>query len=133
MPDKNQIRKVLVLEDEPIITKVLSRIFKAADMAADMADNGLSAREKIDAGKEYDVFIFDIKTPIISGIQLYEYMEKFYPDATRRVIFMTGDYLNGITYSFLERIKRPFLNKPFTPDQVMDLVNRVLQQERIIN
>jgi DNA-binding NtrC family response regulator len=129
MPDNNKVRKALVLEDEPIIAKILSRMLKAAGMTADMADNGLSARENIAAGKEYDVFIFDIRTPVISGIQLYEYMEEFYPDMTGKVIFMTGDCLSAVTCTFLERVKRPFINKPFTPNQIMELVKSVIHIE----
>jgi DNA-binding NtrC family response regulator len=129
MPDNNKVRKALVLEDEPIITKILGRMLKAAGMTADMADNGLSARDNIDAGKEYDVFIFDIRTPVISGIQLYDYMEEFYPDLTEKVIFMTGDYLNAVTCAFLERVKRPCINKPFMPNQIMDLIKTAIQPE----
>ena len=129
MPDNNTALKVLVLEDEPVISKVISRTLKSIGMETDVADNGLIAREKIDSGADPDLFIFDIRTPVINGIQLYEYMEKKYPDLSKKVIFMTGDYLNAVTLAFLDRVKRPFIHKPFTPDQILDLIRKSLNQE----
>ena len=87
----------MILEDEPVISKVLSRVLKADSFAIDIAENGSIAKEKIDAGKKYDLFIFDIRTPVLSGIQLFEHLEKKHPELTEKVIFMTGDYLNTAT------------------------------------
>ena len=124
MVETNRPRKVLILEDEPVISRVLSRTLSSAGMETETADNGLIVREKLDAGAAPDLFLFDIRTPVINGIQLYEYMEEKYPGLSQKVIFMTGDYLNSVTLAFLERVNRPFIQKPFTPDQILDLVNK---------
>ena len=125
MPDKDSPR-VLILEDEPIISRVLSRILAKLGMEADIAENGLLARQLIDSGNIYDLCILDIRTPVISGIQLYEYMDQKYRDMARKVIFMTGDCLNLATGTFLERVNRPWINKPFTPDQILYLIKKVM-------
>jgi DNA-binding NtrC family response regulator len=125
MPEKQ--KSVLILEDEPIISKVLSRTFKADGFEVDTAENGAIAKAKIDTRKHYDLFIFDIRTPILSGIQLFELLEKEYPDLTEKVIFMTGDSLNTATSQFLQRINRPYLMKPFTPTQIQSLVKRTIK------
>lgn len=132
MPYKNTPRQVLIAEDEPIISKVLVRILKTAGLEADVAENGLAATEMIDAGKDYELYLLDIRTPVINGMQLYEYMHEIYPEMTAKVIFMSGDYLNAATFEFLERVKRPFIAKPFTPDQIMDLVKKTLHAELIV-
>jgi DNA-binding NtrC family response regulator len=129
MPENKIKPKVLILEDEPVISKVLYRAFNAAGLDPDIAENGLYAEEKLTSGNKYDLFVFDIRTPIISGMQLYDYMEKNYPETVDKVIFMTGDYLNATTYTFLERTNRPFINKPFTPDQIMELIKPILQAQ----
>ena len=97
MPENKIKPKVLILEDEPVISKVLYRAFFAAGLDSDIAENGLYAEEKLASGNKYDLFVFDIRTPIVSGMQLYEYMEKNYPETVDKVIFMTGDYLNATT------------------------------------
>jgi two-component system cell cycle sensor histidine kinase/response regulator CckA len=120
-------KRVLVLEDEPVIGRILERVLRADGFEVDLTANGLIAKEKIDAGAAYDVLIFDIRTPLISGIQLYEYLQKMHPVFTERVIFTTGDYLNTHTRTFLEKVKRSYLAKPYTPTQVKSLVNQVLE------
>jgi DNA-binding NtrC family response regulator len=129
MPIDNIFRRVLLLEDEPIICKVLARTLKADGMEVDIACNGLIAKEKIDAGNKYDIFIFDIRTPIISGNQLFEYLETKYPEFINKVVFTTGDCLNTTTAAFLERVKRPFVMKPYAPEQIKSLITQVLKLE----
>jgi len=130
MPDKR--KRVLIMEDEPVITTVLSRTLIADGFEIDTAENGSVAKAKIDAGEQYNLFIFDIRTPIFSGIQLFEYLEKEHRELTEKVIFMTGDSLNTATAQFLQRIKRPYLMKPFVPSQVRDLVKQTLKAETSI-
>jgi CheY-like chemotaxis protein len=118
--------KVLFLEDEPAIGRVIARTLGGDGFEVDIATNGLAAKEKIQANKKYDLYIFDIRTPIISGIQLYEYIEKERPELTNRVIFATGDNLNPGTREFLDRVKRPFVVKPYTPAQIKSLIAQTI-------
>ena len=129
MPANSVPGRILLLEDEPIICKVVTRMLKAEELDIDVANNGLIAKEKIEAGNEYDLFIFDIRTPVIDGMQLFEFLEKEYPELTQKVIFATGDCLNAATSAFLERVKRPFLVKPYTPDQIKSLMRQVYNWE----
>lgn len=121
--------KVLVLEDEPIIGKVTSRTLMTEGFEADIAPNGYAAKDKVDTHNRYEFLILDIKTPGINGMQLYEYLEKEYPELTEKVIFTTGDSLGDVTMSFLQRVKRPFLNKPYTPSQLKDLIRAAFYVE----
>jgi len=117
--------KVLLLEDEPIIGRIIARTLSADGFEVDVAENGLIAREKINANNHYDIFIFDIRTPVISGMQLYAYLERERPELTDKVIFATGDYVNTVTRTFLERVNRPFLAKPYTPAQIKSMIQQV--------
>ncbi len=118
--------RVLLLEDEPIIGRIIKRTLSAEGFEVDVAENGLIAKEKINADNNYDILLFDIRTPLINGIQLYEYLEQDHPDLTGRVIFATGDYMNTTTSAFLERVNRPFLAKPYTPTQIKGMIQQVL-------
>lgn len=123
MPD-NAVQKVLLLEDEPIISRVLSRTLAAGGLGVDVAQNGQIAKEKIDSATAYDLFIFDIRTPIINGMQVYEYMEQSHPDLTDKVLFTTGDCLNTATRTFLDRVNQPFLSKPYTPAEIKTVISQ---------
>lgn len=126
MSDNKENYRALVLEDEPIISRILNRALSARGIAVETAENGKAAKEILDSGEKFDVYIFDIRTPVISGIQLYDYIQETFPSEANKVFFMTGDCLNAVTSSFLERVKRPYVNKPFTPDQIIKLVNEIL-------
>lgn len=121
------VRRVLLLEDEPIICRAAARTLTNHGFEVDIAANGLIAKEKVDEHKGYEFLIFDIKTPVMNGIQVFEYLENKYPELANKVIFTTGDSLGVITKNFLERINRPFLNKPYTPNQLVMLINEVFR------
>ena len=122
----NARKNVLLLEDEPVIGKVIRRTLSTDGYCVDIAENGQIAKDKIASGNHYDILIFDIRTPVISGMQLYDYLDKEYPEMSKKVVFATGDYVNGVTRKFLEKVDRPFLAKPYTPVQIRSLVAQVL-------
>jgi DNA-binding response OmpR family regulator len=129
MPENTNRKKVLVLEDEPVITRILTRTLSFEGMEVDSAENGQVAKDRIASGKHYDLFLFDIRTPIINGMQVYKYLEEHRPEATSKVMFMTGDCLNAATSHFLEKVQRPVIEKPFTPAELVELINRVMALE----
>jgi DNA-binding response OmpR family regulator len=45
------------------------------------------------------------------------------------VVFMTGDCLSTLTSSFLNRVKRPYIIKPFAPSEILELVKPILRRE----
>jgi CheY-like chemotaxis protein len=126
MPENTNRQTVLILEDEPIISRILTRTLSFEGLETDSAENGLIAQDKIASGKNYDLFLFDIRTPVINGIEVYTYIEEYCPEAVSKVIFMTGDCLNATTSGFLERVKRPVIEKPFRPEELLELINRVM-------
>lgn len=131
MRSNGKKRTVLLLEDEPVICKIIARTLEPDGLKVDIAQNGLIAKEKIEAGNKYDLFIFDIRTPIETGIQVFEYIEQKHPEMIDKVVFTTGDCLNTATGSFLEKANRPYLPKPYTPAQLRSLIREVLPLEAI--
>jgi two-component system, sensor histidine kinase len=122
--------KILLLEDEPVICRITSRTLTAEGHEVDIAVNGLIAKDKIDTNK-YDLLIFDIRTPAMNGIELYEYLAQEHPDLTERVIFSTGDSLGVATKAFLERIGNLYLGKPYTPTELRTIVKQALSKTAV--
>jgi CheY-like chemotaxis protein len=110
-----------VIEDEPVVSRICQRILMAEGFDVDIAMSGLIAKKMVE-DKSYDLCLSDIRIPDMDGIQLYQYLEQEHPELARRVIFTTGDVMSGHIDQFLEGTKRPFLPKPFTPDELRQVI-----------
>jgi len=119
--------RVLVVEDEPVISRVCSQALRGEGFEVDIAANGNIAEGMLEK-REYDLILIDIRTPVMNGKQLYQSINDKHPDLTDRVIFTTGDLLGGDTKSFLEQSGRLFLPKPFTPDELKTIVGKALRR-----
>ena len=119
--------RVLVVEDEPVISRVCSQALRGEGFEVDIAANGNIAEGMLEK-KEYDLILIDIRTPVMNGKQLYQSINDKHPDLTDRIIFTTGDLLGGGTKSFLEQSGRLFLPKPFTPDELKTIVGKALRR-----
>ena len=78
--------------------------------------------------KDYELCLVDIKTPVMNGKELYEVIVVKHKKLVERVIFTTGDTTEGYTKHFLELVGRPFLPKPFAPDELKAIVRETLRQ-----
>jgi len=125
-PDTN-VKRILVVEDEPAICLVCQRVLTGEGFEVDIAVNGKVAQGMIEE-KRYDLCLIDIRTPAMSGNELYRWLEEKYPRLVVGVIFTTGDVMGGDTQGFLEQTGRPFLPKPFTTDEIKALVKETLRQ-----
>lgn len=119
--------KILMVEDEPRIAQICRRTLKPEGYQVDIATNGVFAQEML-MKEDYDLIIIDIRTPVMNGKQLYQYINKRCPKLADRVIFTTGDVVSNDIQQFLEKGGRPFLPKPFTPDELKTIVRDTLRQ-----
>ena len=125
--DKDR-KKALVVEDEPVIARVCHRVLTAEGYQVSIAVNGMVARDMVSKEK-YDLFISDIRTPQMNGIEFYWYLKEKYPELTNRVIFTTGDVLSDDVKAFLIiEPDVPLLPKPFAPDELRVVVRETLER-----
>ncbi len=120
-------KRILVVEDESSISDVCRRVLVSEGFEVDIAVNGKIAQDMIEE-RQYDLCLFDIKTPVMNGKQLYQSIQEKHPQLIDRVVFTTGDVVGGDTQSFLGQSGRPFLSKPFTPDELKTIVRETLRQ-----
>ena len=109
--------KVLVVEDEPAIARVCVRTLAAEEFDVEIAINGQVALNRLNTDM-YDFCLVDIMTPEMNGVELYKRLKDNCPEMANRVIFSTGDVISDNIRAFLEGTGRPFLAKPFTPDDL---------------
>ena len=120
-------RRILVLEDEPAIGGICQRVLADEEFEVDIAVNGKVAQDML-GKKAYDLCLLDIKTPAMSGKELYQWLKEEHPQMVSRVIFTSGSVMGGDTMIFIEQTGKPFLPKPFTPDELRAVVRDTLKE-----
>ena len=124
--DKSK-KRILVVEDEPAITMIFQRVLKGMGFAVELAVDGVIAQAILEQ-KDFELIILDIRTPRMNGKELYGWLKEKYPDKADKVVFATGDTMNGNIQSFLEESKRPIILKPFTPGELRIVIDKVMRR-----
>jgi len=118
--------RILVVDDELSIQDMLVDMLSAGGHKVDTASNGQVALEKLRT-RGYDLIISDIKMPGMNGRSFYEYLSKVNPAMAHRIIFVTGDTLSRETGEFLNTVGVPHIEKPFSLEEVLSAIRKVLQ------
>jgi len=127
MKNRAKSKQILVVEDEPTIGRVCSQTLIGEGFEVDIAVNGSIAEHMIEE-KKYDLLLIDIRTPVMNGTQLYQWITERHPELANRVIFTTGELLGSASEKFIEQSGRPFLPKPFTPDILKAMVKEAIRR-----
>lgn len=123
------LRKVLVVDDDPVVGKSFHRVLAQKGYQVITAENAAQALEKL-REQEYDVVFTDIKMPGMSGLELAEQVKAKRPWVP--VVIVTG-YGSAANEA---RAKAAgvagFLNKPLSPDMIEDSVAHALLRPPLI-
>jgi two-component system, NtrC family, sensor kinase len=113
---------LLIIDDEPTLTTVLSRCFgRTHDVA--VAHDGREALAIIEAGRRFDVVICDWMMPRMCGQAFVCALAELDPAQAQRVVVMTGDP-EAVEKAAVAQF---VLEKPFAPSELRALVDRIHQ------
>ena len=115
------------MEDEPVICELCRRVRPGEGFEVDIGVDGKVAQDMIDE-QQYHLYLFDIKLPLMDGKELYQWLQEKRLQEISRVIFTTGAVLGKDTMIFIEHTGRPYLPKPFTPDELKTIVRETLEK-----
>ncbi|MEO8379809.1 MAG: response regulator, partial [Acidobacteriota bacterium] len=82
--------RVLVVEDEPAIRELVTRVFARADYIVDSAADGQEALDKLAGDPGYSVVVLDLTMPRRSGFDVIEALKHEHPDGLKGVIVTTA-------------------------------------------
>lgn len=117
--------RVLVVDDEDAVRRVLVRSLQRRGHSVDEAADGQQALELLGTtGREYAAIISDLRMPGMSGDQLLARVRQLGSGLEHRLIFLTGDTASPEAARILEGANVPVLPKPAG---IMDVVRWVEQ------
>ena len=121
--------RVLVVEDEPSLARALGdelgRLHEVTVVSG--ALDALAAIER----QSFDVILCDLRMPGMSGEALYTRVAQIDPAHARRFIFMTGVGFGADVERFLAAAGRPVLEKPFSADDALEEIVKVVNRNAV--
>jgi PAS domain S-box-containing protein len=103
--------RVLVVDDEPLIGRIIERALPQHDVV--VLDNVPAALEAC-MRDDFDRILCDLMLPGVAGDVLFTTLERDRPELARRVVFMTGGAFTPGAQGFLERVTNRCIDKPFS-------------------
>jgi DNA-binding response OmpR family regulator len=113
--------RVLMVDDEPAICRVLSIALTRAGYDVTSAHSGDAALAVL-ATQDIDVMVIDLRIPDTRGDVVFELAAATYPHLRHRTLFMTGD-ISERAYKLVLSCKCPSLRKPFELKELIDAVH----------
>src|SRR6266576_2935940 len=121
--------RVLVVDDEPMMTDSLKRHLADEGYAVDTAASGAEAIDMFDGGAHH-LAICDVQLPDMDGLTLLRHMKDAKPKT--EVIVVTG---YGSVQTAVEAIKAGafyFVEKPFDFEELLPLAEKALERRELM-
>lgn len=118
-PDRS---KVLVLEDDPMIARVMQRVL-AAEFDVTVVHDGQLAIELM-RRQFFAAVVTDVMLPGLTGLDVFKTLSVDSPLQASRVVFVTGCAWAEDLDDQLGQSGRPVLEKPFSFAALSEIVRR---------
>ncbi|MBD3234781.1 MAG: response regulator [candidate division Zixibacteria bacterium] len=120
---------ILVVEDKDSLRNMLMQTLEAEGHDVESATDGKAGAERA-IEKNYDVVLTDLKMPGMDGLQVLTSIKERNPETA--VVLMTA---YGTIENAVEAMRKgafDFLQKPFDTDKLSMLINRALENQRLV-
>ena len=124
--------RVLIVDDEPDIRKVVRMTLQKGGYDVLEAENGEKAIETINTGENrllLDIIVCDIRMPKVNGIEAIAYFRKNYPRVP--LIVLTGFPDTDMATSLLRQGVVDYLVKPVEGEKLKAAVARAMEQREL--
>ncbi len=120
---------ILVVEDKDSLRNMLMQTLEAEGHDVESAADGKEGAERA-IEKNYDVVLTDLKMPGMDGLQVLSSIKERNPETA--VVLMTA---YGTIENAVEAMRKgafDFLQKPFDTDKLSMLINRAMENQRLV-
>jgi DNA-binding response OmpR family regulator len=116
--------RVLVVDDDETTCRLLVKVLSNQGMETDWTTDSLTGYN-LSLHHHYDLFILDVRMPLLLGTELAEELKKEHPDAK---IILISAFADEALQQTATSLGVSLLSKPFTPDRLLKVTAEVLGQ-----
>jgi CheY-like chemotaxis protein len=120
-PRPNLRRRILVVDDEPLVGKSLRRTL--CEHEVEVVTSGKAALNRLADGDPYDLIFCDLMMPEMTGMDLHAEIATRWPRLAERMVFLTGGAFSNAARAFLERVPNRKFEKPYDGAELRALAN----------
>ncbi len=125
-------KRILVVDDDAIVLNSCKRVLEEEGFKTVTVSSAAEAIEQLEHAGIFDMMIMDVKMPEKDGVYLLEKITEKWPRGEwpeLPVLVMSGYPTPETVQLLIDRGAREFIPKPFTPDELLKAVYRVLEIE----
>lgn len=111
--------RIFVVDDEPAVVQLARAALVREGYEIIFATSALEALKAASDGLQIDLILSDVVMPEMSGPELIQKVRQHSP--TTAAVLMSGYLVDDLPFDI------PLIQKPFSPAQLVALVNQVLQ------
>jgi two-component system NtrC family sensor kinase len=122
-------RRALVIDDERDLAELLAEMLEREGFAVEVAVAGEHALAEL-GRRSYDLILSDVRMPDPDGPALLRRLQSDWPALAQRLIFITGDTVGLGTGSALDKLGRPVIEKPISPEEMRRVIQATLAERQ---
>jgi len=125
MPFLARRPRLLLLDDDPSMQRLVMALLKKEGYRIDVVSAGDQAIEKVKVAN-YDALVLDVMTPTEGGLTVIRHLREVNPQMLKRVVLLTASpqsVLNAVEGDVFDIIR-----KPFEPTTLVSTIRRVVKQ-----
>jgi CheY-like chemotaxis protein len=120
------MRKILLVEDEPILMETYQMVLSTQPYESDFAGNGQEALEKCKT-KQYDLVLLDIMMPVMNGIEFLKSLDESDPLKSRIIIMSNLSSGKELDEAREMGIQKHLLKSNLSPSQLVSEIRYHLE------
>jgi two-component system OmpR family response regulator/two-component system response regulator CpxR len=121
------VSHILLVDDDQELTELLSDYLEAEDVSVSVSNSAMDALKRLQAGEVFDLAVFDIMMPEMSGLEL---LQQLRPSFQLPVIMLTGRGGDIDRILGLEMGADDYLSKPCNPRELLARIRAVLRRAK---
>ncbi|TDB59795.1 response regulator transcription factor [Arundinibacter roseus] len=123
------MKKLLIIDDEPAISKILEHFLKKEYLITTKSD-GNEGLQWLEEGNEVDIIIADLNMPNLNGIEFLKITKASNLYADIPVVILSGSDSSNDRIQCLNLGADDFMVKPFNPMEVQAKINAILRRTK---